>query len=246
MTGPRPLSVGDLKLGAPALMTLAVWLSPAFPIGGFAYSQGLEQAIADGAVGDAETTRNWLETVIRQGAGRADIVLLARAQAAAAAADWDAVADLAALAESLSPSAERHLETMTLGAAFDRAVAAVWPSPATTAAALDGARLAYPIAVGAHAGALGLPPGPLALLFAQNAASTLVSAAVRLVPLGQTNGLRIVEGLRPAITETVADALAAADAADPEDLVDALAGCAFGADIAAMRHETLQTRIFRT
>lgn len=244
-------------LDAAALATLSTWLSPAYPIGAFAYSQGLEQAIADGAAHDAQSACDWIGAVLRFGPGRADAALLGMAHRAAAAADWAALEDVAALAASLAPGAERRLETFALGAAFHRATAAVWPNAAAPklaarAAATGGAGLAYPVAVGAQAGALGLPLGALALLFAQSAAATLISVAVRLVPLGQTDGLRILRASHPAVAEAAGAAETAADSYDPAgaweaaDLAEMVGGCAFGADIAAMRHETLETRIFRT
>ncbi|MGV6847728.1 MAG: urease accessory protein UreF, partial [Marinibacterium sp.] len=105
------------------LLTLAQWLSPAYPVGGFAYSHGLEGLVAEGAVADAAGFRGWLEGVLRHGAGRSDAILLVAAYRAAAP---PALADIDALARALAPSRERLMETDLQGAAFAEITDAVW------------------------------------------------------------------------------------------------------------------------
>jgi urease accessory protein len=209
----------------PALLTLVQWLSPAFPTGGYAYSHGLEQVITDGAVSDGDSLRRWLADVLTFGAGRQDAVLLALSLRGGA--DHDA---LSALARALQPSAERLSETVEQGAAFARAVSAL------TGRDLPARPL--PVAVGQAASTLDLPPAQVVALYLHAFASNLVSAAVRFVPLGQDAGQAVLSALHP-----VVDGLA-------RDLVDAtlddLQSAALGADLAAMRHETLDVRIFKT
>ncbi len=209
----------------PALLTLVQWLSPAFPTGGYAYSHGLEQVITDGAVSDGDSLRRWLADVLKFGAGRQDAVLLALSLRGGA--DHDA---LSALARALQPSAERLSETVEQGAAFARAVSAL------TGRDLPARPL--PVAVGQAASTLDLPPAQVLALYLHAFASNLVSAAVRFVPLGQDAGQAVLSTLHP-----VVDGLA-------RDLVDAtpddLQSAALGADLAAMRHETLDVRIFKT
>lgn len=209
----------------PALLTLVQWLSPAFPTGGYAYSHGLEQVITDGAVSDGDSLRRWLADVLTFGAGRQDAVLLALSLRGGA--DHDA---LSTLARALQPSAERLSETVEQGAAFARAVSAL------TGRDLPARPL--PVAVGQAASTLDLPPAQVLALYLHAFASNLVSAAVRFVPLGQDAGQAVLSALHP-----VVDGLA-------RDLVDAtpddLQSAALGADLAAMRHETLDVRIFKT
>lgn len=207
------------------LLKLFQWLSPAFPVGGYAYSHGLETAIAEGRVRDAETLRLWLATVLGHGSGRADAVLLCAAMAPGA--DHAALTDLAA---ALAASSERWTETMEQGRAFTEAQNALSgnmfpPTP-------------LPVAVGRAAAELALPAERVAALYLHAFASTLVSGAVRFVPLGQTDGQRVLAALHPLI-EVVAQEAARTDP-------DRIATSAFGADLAAMRHETLDVRIFRT
>ena len=207
-----------------AVYILASWFSPAYPVGAFSYSHGLERAVADGVVSDRATLAEWGADCLAHGAGRSDAILLA---AAYRAPDDDEIADLAV---ALAPSAERRLETAAQGAAFAATTGAVW--------GLDLAPAAYPVAVGRAAAALELPLGLAALCFLHAFVSNSVSAGVRLIPLGQTDGQRVIEELRP-LCRRIADEALAAD-------LDDLGGCAFQADIASMRHETQDVRLFRS
>ncbi|MDJ1007236.1 MAG: urease accessory UreF family protein [Paracoccaceae bacterium] len=207
------------------LLTLQQWLSPAFPVGGFAWSHGLETAISSGAVGDADALFAWLETVISAGSGAADATLLAAAMAPGA--DTDA---LALLAAALAGSGERAAETDAQGAAFTTAANALTgkdfpPAP-------------LPVAVGRAARGLDLAPTTVAAHYLQAFAANLVSAAVRFIPLGATEGQAVLQRLRPTVLDTAARAAATA----PGDI--ALAQPA--ADIASLAHETLPVRIFRS
>ena len=213
------------------LLSLLTWLSPAFPTGGYAYSHGLEWAVEARDVHDEATTAGWLADIVAHGAGRSDAILLRHAHRAGSVAALAALADLGAATQ---PGAERRTETLAQGAAFALA-ARVWGAPLL--AALPGG-VPYPVAVGALAAAHGVPEDTAALGLLHAFAANLVSAAVRLVPLGQTAGLRILAGLAAAIAAT---ARATAGAT-----LDELGGACFRSDIAAMRHETQYTRLFRT
>ncbi len=213
-----------------ALWTLASWLSPGYPVGAFAYSHGLEAAVAAGDVRDAGSAGAWIADCVEHGAGRGDAILLAHAWRAEAAGDGAALDAVAELASALAPSAERLLETEAQGAAFAEVTGAVRGAAVSAAP--------YPVAVGRAAARHGVPLGPAALLFLHAFVANLVSAGVRLVPLGQTDGQRIVAALRP-LCERVTDGALTATLED-------IGGCAFRADIAAMRHEAQPVRLFRT
>jgi urease accessory protein len=214
-----------------ALQKLLTWLSPAFPVGAFAWSAGLESAIAEGAVSDSASMRNWLEGALAHGGIRTDAIILAHAFRAENAA---VLVELADLYLALTPAMERQSETLTTGEAFAIAARA-WPSDVYAGLPQP---CPYPVAVGAIAGAhgIGLPETLLAFLTAL--VHGQVSVAVRLVPLGQTDGLAIMAGLEPTIAALAIDA-ANATLAD-------IGSIAYATDIAQMRHETLGTRIFRS
>jgi urease accessory protein len=214
------------------------WLSPAFPVGGFSYSHGLEWTIETGTVKNAATLGDWIEDILIHGAGRTDAIFLAETWRAVTANDVSQLKDVTELAAAFAPSAERRLETLSQGAAFLTAARAVWPHPALDLLGADTADIAYPVAVGACTAAHGLPLAASAQAFTQAFAANLVSAGVRLVPLGQTDGLRVIARLEPLIPDILTGALAAT--------LDDVGGIAIMADIASMRHETQYTRLFRS
>ncbi|ANK92884.1 MULTISPECIES: urease accessory protein UreF [Rhizobium] len=223
MTGDRELQ---------ALLRLTAWLSPAFPIGGFAYSGGLERATADGLVIDAASLAAWIATLISQGSVWNDAVLLAeshRQQASPAC-----LAEITALAEALAGSRERHQETMLLGDAF-LAAARAWPDEVFER--LPG-KAAYPVAVGAVAGAHGIGLEKVLAAFLHAYASQAVSSGIRLGVAGQRDGVAVLAGLEEHIVEVARRAAAST--------LDELGSATVQADIASLRHETQTTRLFRS
>lgn len=209
------------------ILTLAQWFSPAYPVGGFAYSHGLEWAIESGQVRDASDTGRWITDVLRFGAGWNDCLFLV---AAFRAGGQDEVADIDATCRAFAPSRERLQESVLQGEAFCTITAAVW------SADING--LSYPVAVGRAAKLAGLPIALTTQMFAQAFISNLVAASMRLVPLGQTEGQILIRDLTPLCVDI---AITAMDAG-----LDDLQSSAFLSDIASMKHETQYSRIFRT
>ena len=222
-----------------APLPLLIWLSPGFPVGAFAYSHGLEWAVEAGDIVDARSLEAWLLDLLEFGAPRSDAILLSAAFRAAAASRWTALVDANELAVALAASAERRLETTAQGAAFVAAARAAWDcEPLRLLDEAPDRRIAYPIAVAAAASGHGLPLDASLEAFALAQISTLVSASLRLGPIGQTEGQKILAALLPRIRALARDALGAS-------LAD-LGCCAFRSDIAAMRHETQYSRLFRS
>jgi urease accessory protein len=204
---------------------LVQWLSPAFPIGAFAYSQGLEWAIAEGGLTSAGALHAWVRAVLHHGSGRTDGILLARARAG------DDPQMLTDLALAFAPSSERETEMLEQGAAFARAHLAM-----TGTALPEG--LPYAVAVGLATRPLRVATAEVLTLWLHGLAAQLVSAAVRFVPLGQGAGQRLLHDLAPGLTALATDLA--------ESPLDEISGFTPGADLAAMRHETMDIRIFRT
>jgi urease accessory protein len=229
---------GGSSIEPATLSRLMIWLSPAYPVGSFSYSHGLELTVEGDAVRDAATLGHWIEDILRYGAGRSDIVFLAEAWRALTGGDERRLAETVELAAAFAPSAERRLETLAQGAAFLAATRAAWPSPHLDRLAEQAVEVAYPVAVGVCAAAHGLPLAPTAQAFLQAFAASLVSAGVRLIPLGQTDGLRVLARLEPLLPALVAEALGTG--------LEDVGGAAAMADIASMRHETQYTRLFRS
>lgn len=215
-----------MSIEARQLLLLLNWMSPAFPTGSFAYSHGLEWAIEDGTVATATGLRSWIEDLMTRGSGWNDAVLFANC--------WrhEAV-ELNELALALAASSERHLETTQLGRAF-RIAASAWMLPV----ALAEGDIAYPVAAATACRAAGIDQTHALLAYLQGFGTALVSVAVRLVPLGQTQGLETLRDLMPAVAATAARAAHAT--------LDDLGAIGIAADIAAMNHETLRSRVFRT
>jgi urease accessory protein len=204
-------------------LTLHQLFSPAFPIGGFAYSHGLETCVQEGSVRTAQQLQDWLCVILESGTGWSDAVLMAQAF-------YGDAAELAALALALSPSSERRQETMLLGTAFASTVSQVW--------GVDLLELPYPVAAGCAVARIDLPRGPAIRLYLQNFMGNLVGAGVRLIPLGQTDGQRVLAALTPLCTALADRAMTAT--------LDDIGGFAPLVDIASMRHETLYSRLFRS
>ena len=219
--------------GATGALALFVWLSPAFPVGAYAYSHGIEWAVEAGDIGNAESLAGWLEDLADHGAPRLDVALFAAAYRAAG--DPAALAEVNELAVALAGSAERRLETTAQGDAFLVAARAAWPC-----AALDNlsAPVAYPVAVGAAAAGHAIALEEAAQAFALAVFGNLVSAALRLGAVGQTEGQRIIARLTPRVAAMAARALLE----EPERL----GACALRSEIAAMKHETQYSRLFRS
>jgi urease accessory protein len=229
------------RLPVAAMRKLLAWLSPSFPVGGFSYSHGLEWAIEDGTVSDAGRLQAWLADILRHGAGWSDAVILFHAHRAATAGNTAAAVEINTLAVALQPSKERRLETTAQGRAFLSTVVATWANDRLARLAEifpDNAEIAYPVAVALAAAAHDVPPGLAVTAYLGAFVANLVSAAVRSVPLGQTEGQRVVAALSP-LAETLADNAASAP-------LDRLGGSAWRADIASMKHETQYTRLFRS
>ncbi|MFK7791658.1 MAG: urease accessory protein UreF [Devosiaceae bacterium] len=196
------------------------WLSPVFPTGGFAYSAGLEQAVADGLVKAESDLETWLTTLLTHGSFWNEAVLLAAAYRGE---------DASALASALAPSGERHRETLDQGAAFLDAASA-WDTfnvPRETP---------LPVALGKVCALAAIPLSDALTATLQTLVSNQLQAAIRLSLIGQTGAARLLAALEPVILETANTAETSA--------LDDLGGSAFIADIMCTRHETLSPRIF--
>lgn len=208
-----------------ALYKLAAWLSPSYPVGAFSYSHGLETAVRSGQVSDATALSEWISDCIRHGAGRTDTILLA---AAYRDPNDEAIAELAG---ALQPSRERYLESTAQGAAFMKTTASAWGDVPDIA-------LPYSVAVGRAAAAHHLPLADTIVMFLHAFAANLVSAGIRTIPIGQTDGQKVLAAMMPVCRTTSEEAMSAT--------LDDLGSSAIMADIASTQHETLAPRLFRS
>lgn len=209
------------------LLQLLAFMSPAFPIGGFAYSHGLEWAIDEGVVTSGDDVGEWIEALLTHGSGWNDAVLFA----AAFDASGETRKEIDELALALAASRERALETSDLGQSFAKATATLLMDKVADFQT-------YPVAVAATCGDAGIGKHAALLAFLQAFSNNLIAVAVRLVPLGQTKGLEVMRDLMPIIIETAKRAMVSN--------LDDLGSSTLLSDIASMRHENQYSRVFRS
>ena len=224
---------------AAAQYRLMTWLSPAFPVGGFSYSSGIEWAVEAGDIADAGTLRDWLAAMLVEGSGLSDGIFLAHAHRAVETGDEVGLREVAELAAAFVPSRERQLETSAQGRAFIDIARSAWSCAGLEQAiAAAGGTMVYPVAVGLVSAAHGIPLAPTLHAFLHALTSNWISAGGRLIPLGQTDCQRVLAGLEEVATATAQRAISAT--------LDDIGSATFRADLASLRHEAQYTRLFRS
>jgi len=221
------------------LYELMSWMSPSYPVGAYTYSHGVEYAVEAGFVTNLETLTSWLRDVLQHGGARNDAILCAETHRAATCGDEGQLRELLELGYALRPTKELDLETTAQGRAFMTVTAEVFPSPTLTflkeAASCP---IVYPVALAAAAADRGIPLEATVEAYLHGIVSNLVSAAVRIIPLGQTDGQRAIAALGDVVTKQVQETLylTAADIGSATMMVD---WC-------SAQHETQYTRLFRS
>ena len=181
------------------LLRLLTWLSPAFPVGAFSYSHGLETAITGNEINDRASLQDWLDALLTHGSGWTDAILLA--QSWQGAGSDETLIEINDLALALAPSEERFFETSQQGAAFLKASRA-WPAPLhSRLERLAIEAIALPVIIGAMARDHAIPLATILPASLHAFTANLVSVAIRLVPLGQSDGLAVQASLEPVILD---------------------------------------------
>jgi urease accessory protein len=234
-----------------ALYQLLAWTSPAYPTGAFSYSHGLEWAVEERSVTNLEQLLAFVEAVLTRGGGWIDAVLFAHAwRAAASSADGASDAtrvdqgldEIAELGAAFRGTAETALESRQQGAAFLQITRQAWPNAVIERFAQRQTQAKRPVAhcviVGLTCAAHGVALHPALCAYLQAVTANLVSAGVRLIPLGQTQGQLAIARLLPVIEQTAQRAL--------ETPLDDLGTAAPGLERCSALHETQYTRLFRS
>jgi len=224
--------------GRLVLYRLLAWLSPAFPVGAFSFSHGLEAAAEAGAVHNRASLQDWIAAIVAKGAGRIDADILREAYRAARAGDAGALRSANQRGVAFRGTAETRLETTAQGKAFLDTCVAAWPDRFLSGFADDAAAVCYPAAIGAAMARAGVSLEWALTGYLQAMAANLVSAGLRLGTIGQTDGQRIMAALEPIIGAAVAGALT-------RDR-DAFGSAALAVELTSMAHETQYTRLFRS
>jgi urease accessory protein len=225
-----------------ALLRLQTWLSPAFPIGSYSYSHGLELAVEAGHVSDRESLIDWLEADLRYGSGRNEAIFFSEAWRSAVGDDRARLFEIAKLAAAFRGTSEFALESSQQGSACGAILCQVWPDDLLDwlSETLSGTDVSPAVAVvlGVRSGKQGIPLTMALPAFLQSYVANLVTAGVRLIPLGQTGGQLAIAALEQTVLVASAQARNAT--------IDDLGSAAFMVDLASMAHETQYTRLFRS
>jgi urease accessory protein len=225
---------------ADGLYRLLAWLSPAYPIGAFSYSHGIETAVEEGFITDRRSLIVWLHSVLRDGTGRVDGALFAAAWRAADAKNWATLDAIAERAAAWRGTSEMALESRQQGGSFLAITRTAWPHPDLNATheRLAG-EIALPVAVALAAALHGIALETALGGYLHAFTANLVSAAVRVVPLGQSDGQAALAALEGTVRQTAKAAIAVND-------LDEVGTAAPLLDWCSMRHETQYTRLFRS
>ena len=201
---------------------LLSWFSPNFPIGSYNFSHGLEAAIDMKIIKDVMSLENWIIYLINYGSCKTDSILLSNSYKGKSVND---------LAFALSPSKERWIETKKLGNAFCKNISDNWSFNI-------GNNLAYPVAVGKAGSFFKIPLEQLLITFMQSFVSNLVNVGIKHIPLGHSDGQKVLIKILPIIKELSLNY--------KNYDIDDIGTSSFISDLTSMYHETLNNRIYQT
>ena len=222
-----------------SLLRLMTWFSPSYPVGAYTYSHGLEFAVEAGEITDVATAFTWISRIVQDGTGKSDVILLNRAYEAVLSEKTDVLGDIAEMAVAYNGTQELELESQAQGRAFLSVTEQSWPcdSIKTLKDCWPGP-YSYPVIVGVVAAGHGIDVRDVIPAYLHAFAANLVSALVRLIPLGQTDGQRLTAQLEPIVIETAKEALTLS--------LEDISNACLMVDLCSMQHETQHTRLFRS
>jgi len=242
MTGRIIMSDHQHLISQVALLRQQSWLSPAFPAGSYSYSHGIEWAVEAGYTHDRKSLVDWLEADLCYGSGRNEAIFFIEAWRSATDDDCEKLLEIAELAAAFRSTSEFALETSQQATACLAILRRVWPDPLIESLSqlLSDLRIApvFSVVLGVRAARQDIPATLALPAFLQSYLANLVTAGVRLIPLGQTDGQLGIAELEPAV-------LAVAAQAEQATIHD-LGSAAFMVDLASASHETQYTRLFRS
>ena len=222
------------------LYRLLAWLSPAYPIGAFSYSHGVETAVEEGFITDRVSLVGWLQTVLTDGTGRVDGALFAAAWRAADAKDWKTFDAIAERAAAWRGTSEMALESRQQGGSFLSITKNAWKHPDLEAAhARLAGEIALPVAVALASAVHGIALEMALSGYLHAFTANLISAALRTVPLGQSDGQLALAALEAYVNQTARAAMAVQSLDEVGTATPLLDWC-------SLRHETQYTRLFRS
>ncbi len=224
-------------LNQQALYKLQTWFSPSYPVGAYTYSHGLENAFEAGHVQNVDEAVAWISDIIGDGNGFADAAFVALVHRAIC--EKGDIGEIAEYAAAFTGTKELRLESEAQGAAFIETIQKVEPNSGITLLTEQWpGPYAYAVAIGAAAGSIGMDRHATCTAYLHALTSNLASALVRIVPLGQTDGQRIIAQLGRTVEQTVKIALSIE--------LHQISTSTLMVDLTSMNHETQYTRLFRS
>jgi len=220
-----------------ALLRLLQLASPSLPVGAYSYSEGLEYAVEQRTVTDAATLRKWLEDALQYGSVRVEAAVLVRAYDARIADKDNAVRYWNEWLTAARESEEIRLQNHEMGRALLKLLAELDPPPRGISSLLA-QPCNFAVAFAIAAANWNIMRDAAIVGYLQTWTANMINAGVKLIPLGQTAGQRLLWDLQSTIESAARAAVTVAD----EDLAVAN----WGQALASMRHETQYSRLFRS
>ena len=225
-----------------SLLRQQSWLSPAFPTGSYSYSHAIEWAVETGDIHDRKSLVDWLEADLCYGSGRNEAIFFMEAWRCATEDDCEKLIKVAELAAAFRGTSEFALESSQQATACLATLRRVWPDhlieSLSELLSERGIPPALSVVLGVRTAQQRIPYGLAAPAFLQSYLANLVTAGVRLIPLGQTDGQIAIAGLEAAVLTASAQA--------EQATIHDLGSAAFMVDLASAFHETQYTRLFRS
>ncbi|MET4220805.1 urease accessory protein [Bradyrhizobium sp. LB7.2] len=226
------------EYSALAFIRLLSWLSPSFPNGAYSYSHGLEWAVEAGYISDRRSLIEWLEADLCYGSGRNEAIFFIEAYRCVTEAAENQLPHLAELAAASRGTSEFALEAAQQSSAYLTTLRRAWPDRVLDIFSDPKCPPVSAVLLGVCSARSQIPVGIALPAFLHSYVANLVSAGVRLVPLGQTDGQFAIAALEQAI-------LSRSEIATRET-VDDLGSAGVMAELASIAHELQYTRLFRS
>ncbi|BBD61210.1 urease accessory protein UreF [Nostoc sp. HK-01] len=211
--------------------------SPALPVGAYGYSEGLETLVEDGIIANQETLQHWLTSELRYGAIRLEAAVMLRAAESAKIGNLETLCYWNRWLSAARETQELRNSSWQMGRSLAQLIGKLQPELLPTINSL-GNRCNYAIAFGIAVAHWQINVNAALLAYLHSWASNLITAGVKLIPLGQTAGQALLLDLQPLISATVQEILVLKD--------DELSCCSWGLSLASMQHEIQYTRLFRS
>lgn len=219
------------------LLSILQLASPALPVGAYSYSEGLEMLIENGTITNSQNLKQWLEAELRYGAMRLDAAVMVRVWQAAKVGDVETLRRWNLWLSAARETEELRASAWQMGRSLMQLLGKLQPEILPLADAV-GIPCNYAIAFGIASAHWNINIQAALLAYLHSWATNLITAGIKLIPLGQTAGQELLLELQGLFSAATVEILALAD--------DDLGCCSWGLSLASMQHETQYTRLFRS